>query len=144
MKKEYEVLPHTADLRIRAYGKDLKELFKNMLKGMFESLKPAVVGFNPKFTDGCEESEREIEAGSHDCETLLVNFLSEALYLSDVNKEAYLDADISDISDCKIKGVLKGTPITNFGSGEIKAVTHHGLYIKQVDDGYIAEVIFDL
>ena len=140
MKKEYEVLPHTADLQIRVYGKDLKELFRNAVRGMFDSIHPE---FDPEFK-GREKNRRKIEVESHDLEALLVDFLSEALYLSDVHGEAYLDVEILEMSKTRIKGVLLGTPIIDFGSGEIKAVTHHGLYVKQIDGGWAAEVLFDL
>ena len=38
--KKYEILEHPADLKIRAFGKDKKELFWNMLNGLQDSLKP--------------------------------------------------------------------------------------------------------
>ncbi|GAF71160.1 unnamed protein product, partial [marine sediment metagenome] len=34
--KRYEQIPHTADIAIRVYGKDLKELFINAAYGMFD------------------------------------------------------------------------------------------------------------
>lgn len=33
---KYEILEHKADLKIRAFGEDLKELFLNVMVGMFE------------------------------------------------------------------------------------------------------------
>jgi SHS2 domain-containing protein len=138
MDKDFEILPHTADLQIRAYGKNIKELFCNALKGMFSSLGPEVI---PD-----EKVElRTFDVSSGDRELLLVDFLSEALYLSDVYGEAYLDVEITEMSDTHIKGILHGTAITDFAAGEIKAVTHHGLKIVHSDDGtWFSEVIFDL
>jgi len=136
MKKDFEMLPHTADLKIRAYGKDLKELFCNAVKGMFKSITPIF--------DGERESVREFSVSSHDLESLLVDFLSEALYLSDVHNEAYLDARITEISEQKIVGTLVGTKVKDFEAGEIKAVTHHGLRVKKEDDIWSAEILFDL
>jgi len=36
--KRYEQFPHTADIGIRAYGKDLKELFANAAFAMFDTI----------------------------------------------------------------------------------------------------------
>ena len=33
MIKEYEIVPHTADLKIRAYGITMEELFAMLLRG---------------------------------------------------------------------------------------------------------------
>ena len=40
--RDFEALPHTADLKIRVYGASLLELFTNALIGMFQSIEPAV------------------------------------------------------------------------------------------------------
>ena len=40
MTKGYELVPHTADLKMYAYGTTFEELFRNALKGMFASIKP--------------------------------------------------------------------------------------------------------
>ncbi|MBU3933351.1 MAG: archease, partial [Candidatus Omnitrophica bacterium] len=36
--KRYEIIDHTADIGLRAYGKDLKQLFTNAAYGMFDIL----------------------------------------------------------------------------------------------------------
>jgi len=38
----YEILPHTADVRLKASGKTPEELFSEALKGMMTIAKPAV------------------------------------------------------------------------------------------------------
>lgn len=139
MEKRFEILPHTADLQICAYGKDLPTLFKNALFGMFTGISPQFISE----TKACHD----IEVRSHDLETLMVDFLSEALYLSDVHKEAYLDMNLKEIStegEFFIKAELCGRKIEGFEEGEIKAVTHHGLKVEKKDDHWIAKVLFDL
>jgi len=147
MSKEFEILPHTADLKIRAYGSNLQMLFCNVLKGMFESIHPLGSGCvweNDRLR--CEKLpiERMIDVASHDLPSLLVDFLSEALYLSDVYGEAYLDVVIDDISHTHVCGVLRGVMVDDFEAGEIKAVTHHDLVIEERDGEWVAEVLFDL
>lgn len=135
--KKFELLPHLADLKIRAFGKTKKELFLNMLLGMSESMKPEVR--RPE-----EKTKREIKIKSLDLGTLLVDFLSEALYLSQVNREIYNNVKFKKFTDNEIEGELSGFKIERFGE-DIKAVTYHGLDIHQKkDDSWEATVLFDI
>ncbi|MCL4361475.1 archease [Candidatus Dependentiae bacterium] len=145
--KTYELLAHTADFKIRAYGKDLKELFKNCLRGMFESLKPHSP--NCKYVDDemtCNKMDvsHEVEVTATELPFLLVQFLQEALYLSDVNNEAYFDAKFDELTDTALKGKIFGVKITGFEVIEIKAVTYNDLEVKKVDDTWQATVVFDI
>lgn len=79
-----------------------------------------------------------------DIDALLVDFLSEALYLSDVHNQAYFDVAIDQLTDTNIKAVIKGVAITGFDVVEIKAVTYHDLVIKHVDDVWQTDIVFDI
>src|SRR5437016_10506495 len=99
MQKDFELISHTADLKIRVYGKTLAEFFRNAVIGMFQSIGPQSKNckvINERLV--CQELPQmhQIELNSSDLPSLLVDFLSEALYLSDVNNEAYLDAKIHE------------------------------------------------
>lgn len=134
--KKFEVLEHTADLKILAFGKDKKDVFLNMLLGMTE-------GQRAEIKDK-KKIKRKIEIKSLDSKTLLVDFLSEALYLSQVNKEIYSDARFTKFIDTKIEGELLGQKVERFGL-DIKAVTYHDLDIRQKKDGtWKATVLFDI
>lgn len=143
--KTYEILEHTADLKIRAFGKDLPELFSNILCGMFEAMKPRLKSGIQKSgrPDLSGKIRRPIKISSIDQETLLVDFLSEALYQSQINKEAYFEANIDRLTNKKLVGELIGRKVDGFEE-EIKAVTYHGLEIKRVDDHWQAVVLFDI
>lgn len=134
--KKYEVLPHTADLQIRVFGKTKKELFENALFAMGECQQP-------EFGDG-ELIEREIEINSPDQEALLVDFLNEALYLSQINKESYFGAELEQFSDYHLKGKILGKKIVRFGE-DIKGVTFHDLKISRGKDGrWKTAIVFDI
>ncbi|PIS17526.1 MAG: archease, partial [Candidatus Nealsonbacteria bacterium CG09_land_8_20_14_0_10_42_14] len=90
--KKYEILEHKADLKIRIFGKDKKELFFNALLAMSESTKAETSKPEKKV-------KRKIEIKSGDLATLLVDFLSEALYLSQVQKEVFSDIIIKKFTD---------------------------------------------
>ncbi len=145
--KLFEQLPHTADIKIRVFGKTKEELFKHALIGMFQVVGPHVKGCN-KEGDAlvCSElpKKHDIEVSSPDVESLFVDFLSDALWLSDVHNEAYLDVQVHELTDTNIKATILGVEVTGFDVVEIKAVTYHDLYIKQVGDVWQAEIVFDI
>jgi len=133
--KKFEILEHKADLKIRAFGKDKKELFLNALRGMVDSQK----GEGLK-----RQVKRKIKIKSLDLAALLVDFLSEALYLSQVNKEIYKNLEFKKFSDTRIEGELIGQKVGRFGE-DIKAVTYHDLDIRQRKDrAWEATLLFDI
>ncbi len=147
MAKDFEQLPHTADIKIRVYGSSLKELFKNALIGMFQVIGPQAKGCQEKggrLVCPTLPETHDVEVESIDKEALLVDFLSDALYLSDVHNEAYLDVDIYSLTDTKITAKLYGVKITGFSVVEMKAVTHHDLKIKEIDGEWQTDIVFDI
>lgn len=134
--KKFEILEHKADLKIRAFGGTKKEFFLNMLKGMTDALKPKI--------KKSVKVEREIKIQSSDLPALLVDFLSEVLYLGQVNREAYFDIKFKKFSDTKMECKITGKKVEIFGE-DIKAVTYHQLEIRQSQNGvWEATVLFDV
>lgn len=145
--KDFELIPHTADIKIRVYGQTMAELFKHALQGMFQSIGPHAQGCHEK--DGrliCKNLpvHHGIHLQSYDTESLLVDFLSQALYLSDIHNEAYLDAEIHELTPTEIKATVKGVKITGFDVVEIKAVTYHDLKIEQSGQIWQTDIVFDI
>ncbi len=115
--KPFELIAHTADLKIRVYGNSLPELFAHAVVAMFQCIRPIVSACRyQKDLLVCDELPvtRHVKIISVDLESLLVDFLSEALYLSDVYDEAYLDATIEQIHEMNpthgLKALVSGTP----------------------------------
>ena len=134
---KYEILEHKADLKIRVFGKDKLGLFSNALLGMSESMKAEVK--KPE-----EKIKRRIKVRSGDLATLLVDFLSEALYLSQVQKEVFSDIIFKKLTNKELEGELIGQKVARFGE-DIKAVTYHGLEVQQNKDGsWQATILFDI
>ena len=134
---KYEILEHKADLKIRVFGKDKLGLFSNALLGMSESMKAEVK--KPE-----EKIKRRIKVRSGDLATLLVDFLSEALYLSQVQKEVFSDIIFKKLTNKELEGELIGQKVARLGE-DIKAVTYHELEVKQNKDGsWQATILFDI
>ncbi len=145
--KDFEQRAHTADIKIRVYGNTQSELFKHALIGMFQVIEPHAAACK-RIDDRlvCPElpQKHEITVESPDNESLLVDFLSEALWLSDVHNEAYLDATIEQLTDTFIQATVAGVKVTGFDVVEIKAVTYHDLAIKQINGVWQTDIVFDI
>lgn len=131
----YEILGHTADLRLRVTGATVEELFLNALAGMAHIMAPDVAS---------GETPRQVRISSADMNALLVDFLNEALYFSNVYKEVYPDAIFSVLGETELEAELKGAPVHEFEE-DIKAATHHEAEIRKDPAGYYeVTIVFDI
>lgn len=149
MKKSHDFiqLPHTADIKVRVFGATKKDLFAHALEAMFQVIHPLVPGARTKNDRVIPPSlpvQRTVKITSVDTENLLVDFLSEALCLSDTHNEAYFNAEISLLTNTELHATLHGAPITGFESSEIKAVTYNELHIEQTTEGWQTDIVFDI
>jgi len=147
MSKDFEVLPHTADIKIRAYGNTLEEFFRNSIIGMFQVIGPKISGCKKEHervvcSNLPEHHVVNIEAP--DLDSVLVDFLSEALYLSDVHNEAYLDAKVHQVSGTSIHATIYGVKVQGFEVVEIKAVTYHEMHVEKIDGVWQSDIVFDI
>jgi SHS2 domain-containing protein len=134
----FEPLEHTADKGIRAFGRDMKELFENAAYGMF-SLMADLTLYAP--SEG-----REIEAQASDDSELLRAWLAELLYQFEVERILFVDFHVEEIAEGQVKGTAQGLPFdgVEWLGSQVKAVTHHDLEINRTDDCLQAIVIFDV
>jgi len=140
--KEFEILEHTADIGIAAYGKNKKEVFINAAKGMFE----IIAGENRNIK---EDFYDKIKLEAESLEDLLIAWLNELLYISETKLAILSKFKIKELSDYQIKAEVGGTKINPPSikiEKEIKAVTYHRLEIKKDGESGLwrAQVIFDI
>lgn len=134
--KKYEILEHKADLKIRVFGKTKQKLFLNAVFAMQEAMRPELQSIKSKI--------RKAKVKSSDLPLLLVDFLSEVLYLVQINKEIYTDINFSKFSDTELEAQIFGKKAERFGL-DIKAVTYHQLEIRHKKNGlWEATIIFDI
>lgn len=137
---KYEILEHTAELRFRVYGKILKELFFNAAEAMADTLAKSE---ERKWESGKKE---KIEIQSIDIDSLLVDFLSEVLAKSQINKCVYLVSSIKcQASSVKteLTAQLIGYPVERFDE-DIKAVTYQDLNIRKINKTWQTDLVFDI
>lgn len=133
---KYEVINSPSELRLKIYGATPKQLFVHALQAMFESAEPI-------FVAGQSQVVRHLNVHARDLESLLVDFLSEALTLSDIHDEAYDTVRIDEIDDRHVKAELRGHKVRALEI-EIKAVTHHDVHIVEKDGAYSTELVLDI
>ncbi len=146
MMPDFELISHTADLQIRVYGTTHAELFTHALIGMFQSIGPRTLTCtvqNERLICPSLDRCHTIDIQSSDLEQLLVDFLSQALSLSDIYNELYLNVSYDTMTETSLKGTLEGVAVTGFDV-EIKAVTYHGLAITQQDGIWQTDIVFDI
>jgi len=135
--KKFEILEHKADLKIRVFGKTKEELFENAMLGMFKAAKYET-------TKQLTTKRQKIEISSLDLPSLLVDFLSEVLYLVETKKLVFEKVEFKKFTENEIEANLIGKPLKRMGV-HIKGVTYHDLDIHQEKDGtWQATVLFDI
>jgi len=140
IKKGFEFVEHTADLKFVAYGETLDSCFENSARAMFS----AIVDFDS--ISVVEKQEISIEAP--EIETLLHDWLTELLFLFSTKNVIFRDFKISVRRDknYKLDGIASGEKFDqkrHHIKAEVKAVTYHELYIKKKDNFWIAQVVCD-
>jgi SHS2 domain-containing protein len=134
---KYKILEHKADLKIKVFGKTKEELFENAMVGMFEAAKY-------EMTKQLASKRLTIKIKSIDLPSLLVDFLSEILYLAETKKLVFKKVEFKKFSENEIEANLTGNPLKRMGV-HIKGVTYHELDICQKKDGtWQATILFDI
>jgi SHS2 domain-containing protein len=135
-RKPYEFLEHTADIRLRASGTDLSELFTNCALGMMEYL------FSETIHDLRPSTNELIEIFSTEREVLLVDWLSALLCRSATRSVAFVGFDFEQISDTHL--VNRAASSAAIAQKEIKAVTHYDLKFELSGGLWQVTVTFDI
>ncbi|NOY55177.1 MAG: archease [Actinobacteria bacterium] len=133
----YEVVAHTADTGIIAYGRTLAELFENAAYAMFDlmfDLAPLVAA-----------SEIEIVVEGEDLQDLMFGWLSELLFRFEVDGQVWCRFRVGIEGD-RIRALVGGTSAASLPlrGSPIKAVTMHDLEVVRKGPEWAATVIFDV
>lgn len=140
-EKKYEYLYHIADAKFRAYGSSIEEAFENAALAMLNvMIDTSTIG---------PEKKLQIELTSPDMETLLIDWLSEILYLlevEDIVPGKFEVSGINKINDgfsllASVSGETVDLSRHRFDT-QVKAVTLHELEIKK-DKGFSIQVVLD-
>ena len=138
MEKDFEIIDHTADVGIRAYGVNIGQAFANAARALF-SLITELDNIN-------EVLHRDIEVAAPDQESLLVKWLNELIYLFDAESIIFRSFDITQLNNTQLKARSYGEKVDNsrhkLKTG-VKAATYHMLKIDK-NNIYKVQVLFDI
>ncbi|MFZ1128578.1 archease [Methanoregula sp.] len=133
----FEELSHTADVKIRARASTPDALFGEACRALMQ------VMFGEDRNGG---TSREIDISAPDRESLLCDFLSEVLYVSEVEGLVFRDADVH-LDGMHLHAILDGEPFdpARHAQGtEVKGISYSGMSIQKDAKGYMVDILFDV
>ena len=135
----YEFLDHTADVKFRASGKSVDEVFEEAGNALIQTIKGGV--------DVKASLLKQISVHGDDLENLLYNFLEEFLFLLDA--EDFLVSSVKEIAIDKeafeLKAVVVGDSAKNYKfTNDVKAVTYSEMKVYEKGGEFFSEVVLDV
>ena len=138
MEKDFEIIDHTADVGIIAYGADISQAFANAARALFSLI--------TELDDVAEVLHRETELTAPDQESLLVAWLNELIYLFDVENILFKRFDITRLNNTQLKARSYGEKVDSskhkLKTG-VKAATYHMLKVDK-GNGCQVQVLLDI
>ncbi len=139
MPDPFEILEHTADIGFRAWGPTAAVLFENAARAM------GVIAADPEAAEA--RTELAVEITGDDYESLLVNWLSEIVYLFDSGRFAPARYKVDEINPEKLTARLIGErrdPARHPWRLIVKAVTYHEIEVAERNGRWEARVFLDI
>ncbi|MFW9972750.1 MAG: archease [Candidatus Odinarchaeota archaeon] len=140
----YKFLEHTADVSVEAKGTNLEEAFEQTVYSLMETITPNLSLITHKI-------QRNISIEAEDKEALLFDFLSEFLYIFDVDGLIFNEIKIQPIEkDQKkyyLKAIAKGEKFNKLKheiGTEVKAITYSFINIEEKKNKVIINIVFDI
>jgi SHS2 domain-containing protein len=130
----FREISHTADWELEVWAPDLGSLLEQAARGMYH-LTELKLSSHPRLT-------RKFEISFLEPETLLIDFLTELIYLTESEELAFDEFNFQFDGD-QLIALVNGAKIDSL-SKEIKAATYHNLDIRESRDGLVANIVFDV
>ena len=140
----FEFKDHTADVRVRSWGRTLEEAFSQTALSLMTTI-------TPNLSKISQEIEKLIEIESEDKYALCFDFLSEFLYIFDVEELVFNKINVETIeiknTKFKLKAVANGEKFNRnkheIGT-EVKAVTYSFMEISEKKNKVEIDIVFDI
>lgn len=135
---------HTADVQVRAWGKTLEQTYAQTALSLMHTISPDLDRIKQTTT-------KDLEVTSEDKQSLLFDFLSEFLYIFDVEGLIFSSIEVHKINkndeEYQLNATLKGEKFSRekhaIGT-EVKAITYSFLTIKEEKDKVEIRIVFDI
>jgi len=119
----YEILEHTADVRVHVHAASLVELFSDAVQAMNEIL-------DPTLPEQAKVVTAEISLEAPDVTALLIDFLNDVLLQTQLQRTTFRDIALHTFTDTSLRATLSGQRFASLGR-DIKAVTWHEAEIRR-------------
>jgi SHS2 domain-containing protein len=138
-KQKYIFLEHAADIKFKAFGKSLNEVFENSALAFSKYLSA-----NEKLK---AKKSKSFKITGTDNEYLLYNFIDQLVYLLDAEHFAVASAKVK-IEGNKLVAKLFGDDTKKLNLNHVKAATYSEMYIRKVKFGsqeaWEAQMVIDV
>lgn len=120
--EKFIFLEHRADIKFKAYGKNLNEAFENTVL--------AVSSYLSQDKKIKSNKKKKIEISADNNESLLYQFVDEIIYLLDAEKFIPKSAKVK-IESGNLRAEILGDDSKNYDIKQIKAATYADMHIKE-------------
>ncbi|MFX0073353.1 MAG: archease [Candidatus Hermodarchaeota archaeon] len=135
---------HTADVQVRSWGRNLEEAFIQTVYSLMTTISPNLEKILPRV-------EKSITIRAEDKEALLFDFLSEYLYIFDVEGLLFSEVVITSLEEIDNEYVLQATmkgekfnKSTHEIGTEVKAITYSFMNIEESEKRVEIRIVFDI
>lgn len=132
-----EELGHTSEIGLRVRADAPEQLFACCAQAMFGLLRVSPNKAHPAI-------HHHVTIDSMDGESLMVDWLSELLYLHETSGALFTDCAILRWTATHLEADVSGYPPVEAPAVHVKAVTYHQLLIQANADGWLAQIYFDI
>jgi SHS2 domain-containing protein len=132
---DWQILEHTADVGLLATGATLEEVFEQATLGLAD-----IIGIRT----GSPGELVAVELSGSDVPGLLVDWLSEFLWLHDTRSAGLSSVGVRAVTDNHVAGSFELSVLRKASGLQVKAVTYHQLAVHRTGDGWSATVFFDV
>jgi SHS2 domain-containing protein len=137
--EKYETFSTTADVGIRIQGSGYEEFLQSAVKGL------NLLYFDDhNLSSSASSSVYPFEFQGDSLENILVNLLSEIVFLLQNENKITIGLEIKDINEAFLNADLLTIPADKEPNLEIKSVTYHNLKINRENNVLSTEIIFDI
>ncbi len=135
----FRVLEHTADVGFEAFGATREAVFMNAARALIDLI--------VDLSSIAPRHHVAIQAEGSDPASLLVNWLSEILYLQDAEGWLFCDFEVRSVADHLLSAVARGEKFDRARHQVkllVKAITYHQLALQHIPEGWRAQVYVDI
>ncbi|MEJ2296676.1 MAG: archease, partial [Candidatus Lokiarchaeota archaeon] len=141
-ERGFKFTEHTADVKVRSWGSTIEEAFSQTALALMETISPNLRKIKHKFV-------KEINVESEDKYALAIDFLTEFLYIFDVEELIFSEINVQSIqlinNNYQLKAIAKGEKfdksIHEIGT-EVKAITYSFMNIEQKENKVTIDIVF--